>query len=296
MLARRAKGPLDVATRLHSISRTVFFLIFMPSWIVRSHLPSSAGFQLFAFSNAGGGSAGLRGWAERLGGEIELKYVQLPGRESRLREPTFTSLRELIPCLVDAISPDLERPFAFYGHSLGAKIAFEAARELRRRGAREPEHLFVAACPAPQTEWPHPLVHRLETREFLREIENRYGGIPRPVMEDPELLALLVPTLRADVTMMETYVYRPEPPLACGITAFGGRLDRMVSETSLRAWGAQTNGRFDLRMIDGDHFFPHAKEAGMPEAIAVELRRHSGLWGMEARGIQMERGRQDVRV
>jgi medium-chain acyl-[acyl-carrier-protein] hydrolase len=243
----------------------------MSSWIVYSQPRPSANLRLFSFSHAGGGSAAFRGWADRLGDEIELGYVQLPGRESRLREKPFVSMAELIPRLVDAITAHLDRAYAFYGHSLGAKIAFEVVRELRRRGANWPAHLFVAACPAPQVPWPHPLTHCLDTPQFLDETQRRYGGIPQQVIDDKELCALLLPALRADVTMIETYTYTAEAPLDGGITVFGGLKDRMVEESSLASWRAQTRGGFRLQMACGDHFFPLLPEARLPESIAAEL-------------------------
>ncbi len=243
----------------------------MNPWIVYSRRTSSAALRLFSFAHAGGGSAAFRGWHERLGDQIELGYVQLPGRESRLRETPYASIPELIPTLVDAIAPQMDRPFAFYGHSLGARIAFEAARELRRRGLAEPAHLFVAACHAPQIPWPHPPMHGLAMRPFLREVLKRYGGIPQQVLEDEELCALLAPALQADVTMIETVAYTPEPPLGCGISAFGGLRDAMVEKSTLQTWQTQTRGSFHLEMLPGDHFFPHVVQSRLPESIAAEL-------------------------
>jgi medium-chain acyl-[acyl-carrier-protein] hydrolase len=243
----------------------------MNSWIVYSHRRLSAGLRLFSFAHAGGGAAAFRGWNDRLGDEIELGYIQLPGRESRLRERPFVSIVELIPHLVDALGAQMDRPFAFYGHSLGARIAFEAARELRRRGAPGPVHLFVAACQAPQLPWPHPLMNGLEAPQFLREVQERYGGIPRQVVEDEELCGLTLPFLRADVTMIETYAYTPGLPLDCGISAFGGLQDHTVAQSSLEQWQAQTRGEFHLQMVPGDHFFPQLAEARLPESISAEL-------------------------
>jgi len=243
----------------------------MSSWVIYSQSRPSANIRLFAFAHAGGGSGSFRNWAARLGAEVELGYVQLPGRESRFREKPFSSVPELIPALVDAIAAHLDRPFAFYGHSLGGKVAFEAARELRRRGMAEPKHLFVAACPAPQLPWPLPLMHGLDTTQFLEEIQKRYGGIPQQVLEEEELRVLLLPMLRADITMIETYSYSAEPPLAGGITVFGGREDRMVEESSLEPWREQTEGKFRLQMEAGNHFFPQSVQAPLPESIAGEL-------------------------
>lgn len=243
----------------------------MNPWIIYSQPKSSAHLRLFAFPHAGGGSGSFRGWANRLGDEIELGYVQLPGRESRFRESPYDSMAELISPLVDALLGHLDREFAFYGHSLGAKVAFEAMRELRRRGLREPAHLFVAACPAPQLPWPLPPMHGLATPEFLDEMQARYGGIPAEVREDDDLMALLLPTLRADIRMIETYAYTPEAPLKCGLTVFGGLEDPMVEEPSLAAWKLQTKSRFRLQMELGGHFFPQRTQSRFLESLAAEL-------------------------
>jgi surfactin synthase thioesterase subunit len=141
-----------------------------------------------------------------------------------------------------------------YGHSLGAIIAFETARELRRRGARNPEHLFVCASPAPQIPWTKPPMRHLDREAFLEEIQQRYGGIPGPVAEDPELLDLLLPGLRGDVHMIETYQYSDEAPLHCPLTVYGGTLDKAVPPSSLDAWREQTTSLFRLQMVSGDHF------------------------------------------
>lgn len=243
----------------------------MNSWIIYSQRREAASIQLFLLAHAGGGSAAFRGWNGRVGDKIELGYVQLPGHDSRLMEQPCSSIEELIPQLVDALGAHINRPFAFYGHSLGAKIAFEAARELRNRGASGPAHLFVAACQAPQLPWPHPPMNGLEASHFLSQVQERYGSIPRQVVEDEELCSLLLPALRADVRMVETYVYTAGAPLYCGITAFGGLQDQTVSQSSLEQWRTQTSGEFHLRMMPGNHFFPQSAESRIPEFIAAEL-------------------------
>src|SRR5271154_1223247 len=130
----------------------------LPSnWVICQKLRPSAGLKLFCFPYAGGRASVYRNWTAELRSDIEVCSIQLPGRESRFREQPFASIEPLVPALVQGILGELDRPFAFYGHSLGAKIAFETVRELRRRGARGPAHLFVAACAAPQVQWPHPL-------------------------------------------------------------------------------------------------------------------------------------------
>jgi medium-chain acyl-[acyl-carrier-protein] hydrolase len=165
-----------------------------------------------------------------------------------------------------------ERPFAFFGHSLGARVSFELARSLRRQGKRSPAHLFVSACPAPQRSAPHGRpIHALPKTAFLAELERR-NGIPEEVLAKPEMLDLLLPMLRADFTVYETAVYSSEPPLECPITAFGGIEDPLVSREALAAWREQTAGLFQTVFFAGDHFFLRTAERELLQAVGQALR------------------------
>jgi len=240
-------------------------------WTVCPKLRPAARMRLFCFPYAGVGISAFRGWADHSDPTIEVWGVQLPGREGRLKERPFSSMDELIPPLVEALSGLLDRPYVLYGHSLGAPIAFETARAFRRSRRRPPAHLFVGASPAPQLPWPHPLMHRLAEDDFLNEIQTRYGGIPRLVMEDPELRAALVPALRADITIMETYRYRPEAPLDLGITAFAGTRDTMVTPAAITEWRHQATQAFQLEDLDGDHFFTQTVRHRLLETIRTTM-------------------------
>jgi medium-chain acyl-[acyl-carrier-protein] hydrolase len=116
-------------------------------------------------------------------------------------------------------------------------------------------------------------MHVLDTPQFIEEVQRRYGGIPPQVLEEEDLCALLLPMLRADITMMETYSYIAEPPLQTAISVFGGLEDRVVAESSLAGWRQQTEGEFCLRMYPGNHFFPQSAEADLPECITADLVR-----------------------
>ena len=177
----------------------------------------------------------------------------------------------LVGPLADAVLPGLDRPFAIFGHSMGALIGFELARRLRRLGAPEPVHLFFSARRAPHVPDPRPPLHTLPDHDLVAQLTQRYNGMPRAVLESPELLRMFVPVIRADLTLTETYDYRPEEPLACPISAFGGLDDGAVTRDDLSAWGDQTRGSFTLRMLPGGHFFLQTLRKRLLSAIVADL-------------------------
>ncbi len=194
-------------------------------------------------------------WALDLPEDVEMLAAQLPGRERRRDEPLIEQLERLVFELSQAVRSYLDRPFAFFGHSLGALTAFELARELRRQGMPLPCHLFVAARRAPHTDTNLPPVHRLPDDAFVRVLQQSYGALPDAIRENREVLELFVPVIRADMTMLETYRYYDEPPLDMPITVYGGISDPSTNQDGLAAWRMQTTGRFELRMLMGNHFF-----------------------------------------
>jgi medium-chain acyl-[acyl-carrier-protein] hydrolase len=211
--------------------------------------------RLFCFPHAGGGPMSFGKWVTTLPEAVEFHVIRLPGRETRLREKPYTHIEPLINDLANAIEPLLDKKFVFYGHSLGTLLAFETIRELRRRGARLPAHLIVSARRALYLPNVESDLHELPAAQFLGQLHERYGGIPVAILKDREMLKLFIPTLRADITVLETYSYVDEPLLDCPISAFGGLQDHMVSEAELEGWRALTKGRFELQMLDGNHFF-----------------------------------------
>jgi medium-chain acyl-[acyl-carrier-protein] hydrolase len=151
-------------------------------------------------------------------------------------------------------APHSQLPYAFFGHSMGSLVAFELAREMRRRGLPGPELLMVSGHRAPQRPDPEPPIHGLPEHEFLEEIR-QLNGTPEAVLKNPELLQLVIPVLRADFEVCETYAYEEETPLACPIAAFGGTEDADVPREDVAAWSHQTTGPFTLRMFPGGHFY-----------------------------------------
>jgi medium-chain acyl-[acyl-carrier-protein] hydrolase len=202
---------------------------------------------------------------------IELLIVQLPGRENRFVEPPLTSMAEVTAALLPALRPWLDRPFAFFGHSLGALIAFETAHALRRDCGLEPTRIFASACRAPHAKYPFARIHDLPEHLLVRELVDRYNGIPQPILEDRDLLRLMLPMLRADVRILETYKFEPRDLLSAPVSAFGGSADRTVSRDSLELWRDVTRGGFVLRMVSGDHFFLQTAKQDLLGTVAADL-------------------------
>ena len=231
---------------------------------------SRARFRLFCFPYAGGSSAIYRPWTRQIHPDVEVVPALLPGREFRLREPAYTRSEPLVEVLAREIVPLLDRPFAFFGHSMGATLGFELARRLRAEHGLEPNHLFVSGRRAPQLPEKDPEIHNLPDSEFVTEVE-RLNGTPRAVLEHAELMQMLIPMLRADFSICNTYDYVPGPPLSCSITALGGIKDETVNQEKLQGWCEQTTGRCRIRMLEGDHFFINQQQAAILPIIAQSL-------------------------
>jgi medium-chain acyl-[acyl-carrier-protein] hydrolase len=243
------------------------------SWFSSPQPNSRARLRLFCFPYAGGGAVIYRAWPELLPSEIEISAAQLPGRGNRIREAPYTALSPLVQATSESILPHLDRPFAFFGHSMGAMIAFELARHLRASGSPQPVHLFVSGRRAPQIPRAPRVRFDAPEPEFLAELRD-LEGTPPEVLDHPELMQLMLPLLRADFSVVHTYAYAPAPPLGCPITAIGGLQDEEANRAQLEAWREQTNAAFKVRMLQGGHFFLHHERALLLRVIAQELREH----------------------
>jgi medium-chain acyl-[acyl-carrier-protein] hydrolase len=212
----------------------------------------------------------FRTWASELQPTIEICPIQLPGREGRLREPPFTRLEPLAVALAAALAPAMDRPFAFFGHSMGALIGFELARHLRAVGRPEPIYLAVSAYGAPQLPRRRQPIHHLSDVAFTEELR-RLNGTPTELLEHAELMQLVLPTLRADFALVEEYSYVDEPPLGCPIAAFGGLEDFEAPRESLEPWRKQTSKSCALRMLPGEHFFLNSSQGSICRSLALDL-------------------------
>jgi surfactin synthase thioesterase subunit len=241
-----------------------------PSWFVCHQPKQRPKLRLFCFPYAGGGSTIYRYWHEELLPEIELLAAQLPGREKRFRESPCRSIDELVAGLSRAINPYLNTPFAFFGHSMGALIAFELARELAKRYGTHPVHLFVSGKAAPQVEKNSPTIYNLPHQQFIQKLYD-LNGTPKEVLENRELMKLYEPILRADFEVCDTYRFRPGSRLSCPITVFGGLRDEQIPMKDLEAWRELVTGPGIVRMYEGDHFFLHQKSKDMLRVIQDDL-------------------------
>lgn len=226
--------------------------------------------RLICFSHAGAGASVYSRWAEKLPQGVEVCAVRYPGRESRLREPPCDRMHALIDVLSQELLPWLDLPFAFFGHSMGALVAFELSRSLRRRHQRGPVRLFVSGRVAPHLVPSREPICHLPDADFLERVR-RMGGTPDEAFAQPELLELILPILKADLTVCETYICETEPPLDCPVTALGGTEDPQVSSTDLIAWQDQTSREFSSHLIEGDHFFVRSRYEDVTRIVSANL-------------------------
>lgn len=240
-------------------------------WFVRFRPVPDADLRLFCFAYAGGGASAFRTWPDGLPGGVEVCAVQLPGHETRIGEDAHRHVRPLVSALAAAIGPLLDRPFAFFGHSMGALIAFELARELRRTAQPQPVRLSPAAFRAPQLPNPNIAIHHLP--EEMLTVVLRGEGVPEQVLQNAELMAALLPTLRADFELCDTYRYRPEPPFDHPLSIFGGVDDIRVAEPDLQGWCDHTTAGAGVSMLPGSHFFLHTAQDALLAAVARDIER-----------------------
>lgn len=211
--------------------------------------------RLFCLPYAGGSTAVFRGWAEELPPAVQVCALQLPGRDTRTAELPYRRLSALVDDLCDALVPLLDRPFAVFGHSMGALLGFELVRELRRRDAPLPARLFLAAFRAPDLPNPNIRIHHLPD-EVIKAVLAK-EGTPRNVLNSDELMNALLPTLRADFELCDTYQFDWETPLPIPMDVFGGLHDVRVGRADLEGWQAQASREFRLTMLPGPHLFIH---------------------------------------
>ena len=226
--------------------------------------------RLFCFPYAGGTAAIFRGWPNYLPAEVEVCAIQYPGRGSRIPERLREQVEELVDSSYEELQPFLDKPFAFFGHSMGALVSYEFARRLQRDQRTGPVGLFVSGCTAPHLRVFDRITYDLPDPEFIAELRE-LQGTPPEVLDNKELMQFMLPIIRADFKVSQTYQYVPGPPLECPIRAFGGLKDEKVTREKVEGWGEHTNAGFRAQMLPGDHFFLNSSQPLLTRIIAQEL-------------------------
>lgn len=220
---------------------------------------------------AGGSASSYWPWSSLLPTDVQVSAVHLPGRQDRWHETPYQDFGILVSDLADEIAEAAAGgPYVLVGHSLGATLAYEVARELRRRSAPDPVLLVISAAVAPQIDHDPIGAERLSDDELMEQTRQT-GRLPAQITENTELLELVLPALRADLALVDSYRYLPGEPLSCPISVFGGRQDPQVPVTALDPWRALTSNRTTVRVFDGDHFYLWGREDEVAQAILGDL-------------------------
>ncbi len=229
------------------------------SWFARGRNSSHDGLAMYCFPYAGGNGTAFLPWQADLQPLVQVIGVQLPARGPRIDEDPFATVPQLAEALANAIALEGIRPFALYGHSLGALVAFEVSRYLCRHRMPEPAVLVVSGCDAPPHRKGKLPLHQLEGDAFIEGLAT-YGGTPPEVLQHDELLEMVTPIIQADFRMSAAYSYEQgDRPLDIPIVALCGNDDPFVDPQTVTLWQNETSRPLSLHWFDGDHFFikPH---------------------------------------
>lgn len=246
------------------------------SWIVKPKPNPEAQLKFICLPFAGGSSNSFRTWAQHLPKQIELLAIEIPGRGQRLGEELRTRIGELVPDIATALRDELDRPFALFGHSMGTLLGLELVHHMRSHFELEPVHLFFSGRGAPDLPNREKPIHQLPEEEFVNHIRN-YNGTPKEVLEHEELMELMIPILRADFEVCETYSYQKRPKFSCPLSVYGGLQDSDAPRQNMQAWAHHSTGPFNLRMFPGDHFFFLQNTQALLGSILRDINKHFTL-------------------
>jgi surfactin synthase thioesterase subunit len=238
-------------------------------WLLCRDRDPEARLRLYCFPHSGGSAGEYLRWGAGLPG-VEVWGVQPPGRAGRMDEEPISDLRELVRRLLD--EAEFEAPFAFFGHSLGALVAFETARALRAAGRPQPVLLVTSALGAPQHQPGRPPLGNVADDRLIGAMADRYDALPPELLEDEELRAQILGCLRADLALLDGYRHRPDAPLDLPIAVLGGREDTEPEE-QLRDWAGHTTAWSRLDLLPGGHFYLREQHDIVHRIVGAALDR-----------------------
>ena len=246
------------------------------AWLQRLTRDSVAGsMRLFCFPYAGGSASVFRDWNAYLPKNIDAFAIQPPGRETRFAEPPVSDFREYVKQSVQAILPFTDRPFAIFGHSLGAAAAFETARLLEKHGVAT-RLLIVSGRQSPGSPPRNAPIAHLPDADFLKAVAS-YNGTPAEVLDNQDLMEILLPMMRADFSLAENYRYTPDLKLSCPIIALASRQDQWLDAETIARWSGMTAGPFESKWFEGDHFYLNQYTRELVELVGERLRLPPGV-------------------
>lgn len=240
-------------------------------WVRRFHPSPEAGLRLVLFPHAGGSASYYFPLSQALAPDIEVLALQYPGRQDRRAEPCVTSVTELADLIFSELQPWTTGPFAFFGHSMGSILAFEVAQRYRSRLGRQPLWLFASGYPAP-SRLPSGTVHLRDDAGVVRELKE-VGGTDPQWLDNEDLLATILPTVRGDYQAIETHTWVPEPPLDCPITHLVGSDDPHTSTAQSLAWEDHTGAEFARHVFPGGHFYLEEHRDAVVDLVATTVAK-----------------------
>lgn len=240
-------------------------------WVRSFRSPAETGVRLVCFPHAGGSASYYFPMSGLLGPDVELVALQYPGRQDRCAEKCVDNVPDLADQVFAALRGWTDRPFAFFGHSMGAILAFEVARRFQRGTARGPVWLFASGYPAP-ARLRGGTIHLRDDAGLVTELLSAGGTDPR-WLDNSDLLASVLPPMRDDYKAIETHRSMPGPPLDCPITVLVGDADPQTTMDEAAAWRESTDGAFDLQVFAGGHFYLDEHLAEVSDKVSATLGR-----------------------
>jgi surfactin synthase thioesterase subunit len=243
-------------------------------WFNLQRRSQAAKMNLFCFHHAGGAASFYKKWPAALSPQVQVVPVQMPGRETRYDEAFATSIEEMVNELIRHKDVFADKPYAIFGHSLGALFGFELARRLAERGGPAPRFFVSSGHGAPRKQPADEQLHALPNAMFVDRMREKYGGISDEVMASEELLEFLLPRFKADICIAEQHTSEDDNPVRFPVVVMHGRQDKSVSMDDVRGWQNKTIGKVSIHEFDGDHFFIETNESQVIGVVNKLLADH----------------------